>query len=98
MGSVKVAQLAPATVAAAAPQEPSGPQARPQTPKPPDVLVVFNLGDDFAVQGHGITTRLDALDAPDRPRDRTTRLDAHGTTRITRTQITRRLQPSPADR
>ena len=48
----------PNPVAAAAPQEPSGPQARPQTPKPPDVLVVFNLGDDFAVQGHGITTRL----------------------------------------
>jgi len=48
----------PNPVAAAAPQEPSGPQARPQTPKPPDVLVVFNLGDDFAVQGHGLTTRL----------------------------------------
>ena len=43
---------------AAAQQESSGPQARPQTPKPPDVLVVFNLGDDFAVQGHGLTTRL----------------------------------------
>ncbi|QHI99382.1 translocation/assembly module TamB [Xylophilus rhododendri] len=28
------------------------------TAKPPDVLVVFNLGNDFAVQGRGITTRL----------------------------------------
>ena len=48
----------PNPVAAAALQESSGPQTRPQTPKPPDVLVVFNLGDDFAVQGHGLTTRL----------------------------------------
>ena len=28
------------------------------TAKPPDILVVFNLGNDFAVQGRGITTRL----------------------------------------
>ena len=33
--------------------------ARPQTAKPPDVLVNFDLGDDFAVQGRGITTRLE---------------------------------------
>ncbi|WPB56626.1 translocation/assembly module TamB domain-containing protein [Xylophilus sp. GOD-11R] len=28
------------------------------TAKPPDIVVVFNLGNDFAVQGKGITTRL----------------------------------------
>ena len=48
----------PNPVATSATEESGGPRARPQTPKPPDVLVVFNLGDDFAVQGHGITTRL----------------------------------------
>jgi len=32
--------------------------ARPQTAKPPDVMVTFDLGQDFAVQGRGITTRL----------------------------------------
>ncbi|RYY99530.1 MAG: translocation/assembly module TamB, partial [Comamonadaceae bacterium] len=30
-----------------------------QTAKPPDISVVFDLGDDFAVQGRGITTRLE---------------------------------------
>ncbi|MBB3179700.1 translocation/assembly module TamB domain-containing protein [Variovorax sp. Sphag1AA] len=48
--------------------------ARPQTAKPPDVMVTFDLGQDFAVQGRGITTRLTgklniqstALDAPPR--------------------------------
>jgi translocation and assembly module TamB len=48
--------------------------ARPQTAKPFDVAVSFDLGDDFAVQGRGITTRLEgkldirstALDAPPR--------------------------------
>ncbi|SCK38890.1 autotransporter secretion inner membrane protein TamB [Variovorax sp. HW608] len=48
--------------------------ARPQTAKPPDVMVSFDLGEDFAVQGRGITTRLagklniqgTALDAPPR--------------------------------
>ena len=28
------------------------------TAKPPDIVVVFDLGNDFAVQGRGITTRL----------------------------------------
>ena len=37
--------------------------ARPQTAKPPDVAITFDLGRDFAVQGRGITTRLEgALD------------------------------------
>jgi translocation and assembly module TamB len=48
--------------------------ARPQTSKPPDIVVNFDLGDDFAVQGRGITTRLEGdleirstrLDAPPR--------------------------------
>lgn len=39
---------------------------RPQQPllrRPPDIAVVFDLGNDFAVQGRGITTRLEgALD------------------------------------
>lgn len=34
------------------------PVARPQTAKPPDVAITFNLGNDFAIQGHGVTTRL----------------------------------------
>jgi len=33
--------------------------AKPQTAKPPDIAVEFDLGDDFAVQGRGITTRLE---------------------------------------
>jgi translocation and assembly module TamB len=33
--------------------------AKPQTAKPPDIAVNFDLGDDFAVQGRGITTRLE---------------------------------------
>jgi len=33
--------------------------AKPQTAKPPDIAVDFDLGDDFAVQGRGITTRLE---------------------------------------
>ena len=33
--------------------------ARPQTAKRPDIAVTFDLGDDFAVQGRGITTRLE---------------------------------------
>ena len=33
--------------------------ARPQTAKPPDVAITFDLGRDFAVQGRGITTRLE---------------------------------------
>lgn len=48
--------------------------AKPQTAKPPDIVVNFDLGDDFAVQGRGITTRLEGdleirstrLDAPPR--------------------------------
>ncbi|HYP83363.1 translocation/assembly module TamB domain-containing protein [Variovorax sp.] len=30
-----------------------------QTAKAPDILIVLDLGKDFAVQGHGITTRLE---------------------------------------
>lgn len=48
--------------------------AQPQTAKPPDIAVNFDLGKDFAVQGRGITTRLEgnldirsnALGAPPR--------------------------------
>lgn len=32
--------------------------ARADTARPPDVAVTFNLGNDFALHGHGITTRL----------------------------------------
>ena len=46
----------PAPAPAAAPTD--QPVARVQTPKPPDVAITFNLGNDFAVQGHGVTTRL----------------------------------------
>ncbi|GKS87923.1 translocation/assembly module TamB domain-containing protein [Acidovorax sp. SUPP2539] len=31
---------------------------RVEAAKPPDIAVTLNLGDDFALQGHGITTRL----------------------------------------
>ncbi|WP_280187851.1 translocation/assembly module TamB domain-containing protein [Delftia sp. PS-11] len=34
-------------------------QARAQTRKPPDILVKLDLGRDFALQGYGITTRLE---------------------------------------
>lgn len=45
--------------------------AKPQTAKPPDIVVNFDLGEDFAVQGRGITTRLEGnLDI------RSTRLNA----------------------
>lgn len=48
--------------------------AKPQTAKPPDIAVNFDLGNDFAVQGRGLTTRLEgkldirstALNAPPR--------------------------------
>jgi translocation and assembly module TamB len=48
--------------------------AKAQTAKPPDVAVGFDLGEDFAVQGRGLTTRLEgkleirstALNAPPR--------------------------------
>ncbi len=48
--------------------------AKPQTAKPPDIVVGFDLGEDFAVQGRGLTTRLEgkleirstALNAPPR--------------------------------
>ncbi|GAA4349486.1 translocation/assembly module TamB domain-containing protein [Variovorax defluvii] len=48
--------------------------ARAETAKPPDIAIGFDLGEDFAVQGRGITTRLEgkldvrsnALDAPPR--------------------------------
>ncbi|MEJ7687959.1 MAG: translocation/assembly module TamB domain-containing protein, partial [Variovorax sp.] len=33
--------------------------AKAQTPKPPDIAITFDLGRDFAVQGRGITTRLE---------------------------------------
>ncbi len=32
--------------------------ARAQTAKPPDIALTLNLGNDFALSGHGITTRL----------------------------------------
>ena len=32
--------------------------ARAQTAQPPDIAITLNLGEDFALQGHGITTRL----------------------------------------
>lgn len=31
----------------------------PQTARPPDIQIALDLGKDFAVQGHGITTRLE---------------------------------------
>ncbi|VTU40540.1 Autotransporter assembly factor TamB [Variovorax sp. PBS-H4] len=48
--------------------------AKAQTAKPPDIAVGFDLGEDFAVQGRGLTTRLEgkleirstALNAPPR--------------------------------
>ena len=48
--------------------------AKAQTAKPPDIAVNFDLGSDFAVQGRGLTTRLEgkldirstALNAPPR--------------------------------
>ena len=48
--------------------------ARAQTAKPPDIAIGFDLGEDFAVQGRGLTTRLEgkldirstALNAPPR--------------------------------
>jgi translocation and assembly module TamB len=48
--------------------------AKAQTAKPPDIAVNFDLGNDFAVQGRGVTTRLEgkldirstALNAPPR--------------------------------
>ena len=39
-------------------QPDAGAAARARTPKPPDIAVSFDLGDDFAVQGRGVTTRL----------------------------------------
>ena len=33
--------------------------ARAQTAKPPDIAIGFDLGEDFAVQGRGLTTRLE---------------------------------------
>lgn len=37
---------------------PETPVAQARTAKPPDIDISFNLGDDFAIQGHGVTTRL----------------------------------------
>ncbi len=48
---------AAAAAAATATEEAQG--ARAQTAKPPDIAIGFDLGDDFAVQGRGITTRLE---------------------------------------
>ena len=31
---------------------------RVEAARPPDIAITFNLGDDFALQGHGVTTRL----------------------------------------
>jgi translocation and assembly module TamB len=35
-----------------------GKRAQAQTAKPPDIALTLNLGNDFALSGHGITTRL----------------------------------------
>ncbi|MGJ7496795.1 translocation/assembly module TamB domain-containing protein [Variovorax sp. RT4R15] len=51
-----------AAAAKVAQQKAAREEARPaaaQTAKPPDIAVNFDLGDDFAVQGRGITTRLE---------------------------------------
>ena len=53
---VRSASQAKKAPPAAAPTD--QPVARPQTAKPPDVAITFNLGNDFAIQGHGVTTRL----------------------------------------
>jgi len=56
----RVAQLAKARAddADQAVTPDTAPSARARTPKPPDIAVSFDLGDDFAVQGRGVTTRL----------------------------------------
>ncbi|MDM0054329.1 translocation/assembly module TamB domain-containing protein [Variovorax fucosicus] len=51
-----------AEAAKVAQQKAAREEARPaaaQTAKPPDIAVNFDLGNDFAVQGRGITTRLE---------------------------------------
>ncbi|MFM9925307.1 translocation/assembly module TamB domain-containing protein [Variovorax sp. H27-G14] len=55
--AAEAAQRESARVDAQAAQAAKAPQA--QTAKPPDIVVNFDLGDDFAVQGRGITTRLE---------------------------------------
>jgi translocation and assembly module TamB len=42
-----------------APTRPDAPRAQARTAKPPDIAITVDLGRDFAVQGHGLTTRLE---------------------------------------
>lgn len=44
--------------ASQAAEQPAGASTAPTTAKPPDIAITLNLGRDFALQGHGITTRL----------------------------------------
>ncbi|SFP96239.1 autotransporter secretion inner membrane protein TamB [Variovorax sp. OK605] len=53
----EAAEAAQREAASADAQAAQAPKA--QTTKPPDIVVNFDLGDDFAVQGRGITTRLE---------------------------------------
>ena len=39
-------------------EQPAGASTAPTTAKPPEIAITLNLGRDFALQGHGITTRL----------------------------------------
>lgn len=39
-------------------EQPAGASTAPTTAKPPEIAITLNLGNDFALQGHGITTRL----------------------------------------
>jgi translocation and assembly module TamB len=55
--AAEAAQRDSARAEAQAAQDAKAPAA--QTAKPPDIVVNFDLGDDFAVQGRGITTRLE---------------------------------------
>ncbi len=45
--------------AAAKAEQARQPEGRVQAAKPPDIALTLDLGDDFALQGHGITTRLE---------------------------------------
>lgn len=44
--------------ASQAAEQPAGASTAPTTAKPPEIAITLNLGRDFALQGHGITTRL----------------------------------------
>ncbi|CAN5909441.1 hypothetical protein BH11PSE13_BH11PSE13_17960 [soil metagenome] len=55
----EAAEKAKREAAARAAENTPSTAAQPRTAKPPDIAVTFDLGDDFAVQGRGITTRLE---------------------------------------